>query len=128
MDPKRKVLVVEDEADVMAYLTALFEDNGFETLTAGDGIAGFNLAKSSRPDLITLDIAMPDQSGIRTYRQIKDDLELRPIPVIIITGIGDSLHTYFKKVPGFSRPEGFMNKPIDPTELIQMARRLLADA
>jgi len=58
MTDKKKILIVDDEPDVLTYLTALFQDNGYDTLTAEDGVKGFDLAKSEMPDLITLDITM----------------------------------------------------------------------
>jgi CheY-like chemotaxis protein len=125
MSRKKKILVVDDEQDVLIYLTALFQDNGYDVITAKDGIEGFDLAKKEKPDLITLDITMPDQSGVRTYRYYKGNDELRNIPVIIITAIGDSMRSFLKKLSGFPEPEGFMNKPIDEKTLLQMVSDLL---
>jgi len=127
MSEKKKILVVEDEEDVLTYLTTLFQDNGYETVSAIDGVQGFELARSEKPDLITLDIVIPDQSGVRTYRQYKEDPELKNIPVIIITAVGDSLRSFLKKLSGFSEPEGFMNKPIEPEKLLKMTSDLLSD-
>jgi CheY-like chemotaxis protein len=126
MSEKKTVLVVDDEQDVLTYLTALFEDNGYATITAMDGITAYKMAKSEKPDLITLDITMPDQSGVRTYRQYKDDPELKDIPVIIVTAIGDDMRSFLNKLKGFQKPEGFMNKPIEPKALMKMAADLLA--
>ncbi len=125
MSDKKKILVVDDEQDVLIYLTALFQDNGYEVITAKDGIEGFDLAKTEKPDLITLDITMPDQSGVRTYRYYKGNDELKEIPVIIITAIGDSMRSFLKKLSGFPEPEGFMNKPIDEKTLLKMVSDLL---
>lgn len=120
MEKKKKALVVDDEADVRAYLGALLEDSGFEVSMAEDGLQGIEVARNEKPDIITLDISMPDQSGVRTYRQLKTDDALKHIPVIIITGFSDKMRTYLKKLAGFPFPEGFMNKPIDPEELQKM--------
>ena len=125
MSNKKKILVVDDEQDVLIYLTALFQDNGYDVITAKDGIEGFDLAKTEKPDLITLDITMPDQSGVRTYRYYKGNDELTKIPVIIITAIGDSMRSFLKKLSGFPEPEGFMNKPIDEKTLLKMVSDLL---
>ena len=127
MSLKKKILVVDDEKDVLMYLAAIFQDNGYETVLAEDGIQAFEKAKTEKPDLISLDITMPDQSGVRTYRQYKEDPELKDIPVIIVTAIGDSMRSFLKKLSGFQEPEGFMNKPVDPDELIKMTKDLLAD-
>ncbi len=128
MSEKKKILVVDDEKDVLAYLTTLLEDNGYETISAEDGKKGFDIAKSEKPDLITLDITMPDQSGVRTYRYYKEDDELKDIPVIIVTAIGDEMRSFLKKLAGFPEPEGFMNKPIDAKELLKMISDLLTVA
>jgi len=125
MTAKKKILIVEDELDVMKYLQAIFEDEGYDTITAEDGLKGFETAQSEKPDLITLDLAMPNQSGVRTYRQFKEDDALKETPVVVITAVGDDMEQYFKKVPGFQRPEGFMNKPIDAEELVKMVEGLL---
>jgi len=126
MNDKKRVLVVDDEVDVRTYISTLFEDQGYEILTAENGKEGFELAKKEKPDLITLDIAMPSQSGMRTFRMFKDSEELKSIPVIIITGMGEDVSSFIKRLKGFSsQPEGFMGKPIDEEKLIKMASDLI---
>jgi len=125
MNDRKKILVVEDEEDVRTYITALFQDQGYEIITAENGKEGFELAKSEKPDLITLDIAMPSQSGMRTFRLFKDSEELKDIPVIIITGMGEDVNSFIKRLKGFSQPEGFMGKPIDKPKLIKMVSDLI---
>ncbi len=125
MTVKKKILIVEDEPDVSRYLQALFEDNGYDTLTALDGVEGYRLAKSGKPDLISLDIAMPNQSGVRTYRQYNKDPDLKHIPVIIVSAIGDDIKRFLNKLSGFEKPAGFMGKPIHEKKLIKMAADIL---
>jgi len=126
MAKKKRALVVDDEADVRAYLGALLEDVGFEVVTAEDGAQGIEAARKEKPDLITLDISMPEQSGVRTYRQLKTEESLKHIPVCIITGFSEKMSTYLKKLAGFPFPEGFLNKPIDPEELKKLAGDIAA--
>ena len=76
MNDNLKILVVDDEADAVNYLTALFQDNGYNTVTANDGKAGLEVAKTEKPDLITLDLSMPEESGVRAYRNVKSDPDL----------------------------------------------------
>ncbi|NOY69016.1 MAG: response regulator [Deltaproteobacteria bacterium] len=125
MADKKKILVVDDEADVLTYLTTLFEDNGYETVSAVDGVEGFNVAKKEMPDLISLDITMPNQSGVRTYRQYKEDADLKDVPVIVVTAAGDPMRRFLKKLHMFPEPEGFINKPIDEEALIKMVAELI---
>ena len=126
MSKKRKILVVEDEEDVLTYLTALFQDSGYDTLSAVNAVEALERARTGKPDLISLDIAMPDQSGLRTYRQYKKDDELKDIPVIIVTALGDSIRSFLKRLGGFPEPEGFMTKPIDKERLLKMVAELLS--
>jgi len=126
MAKKKRALVVDDEADVRAYLGALLEDIGFEVLMAEDGTKGIEAARKEMPDLITLDISMPEQSGVRTYRQLKSEEGLKHIPVCIITGFSEKMSTYLKKLSGFPFPEGFLNKPINPEELKKLAGDIAA--
>ena len=126
MNDKKRVLVVEDEVDVRTYISTLFQDQGYGILTAENGKEGFELAIKEKPDLITLDIAMPSQSGMRTFRMFKDSEELKSIPVIIITGMGEDVSSFINRLKGFSsKPEGFMGKPIDEEKLIKMVSDLI---
>jgi len=126
MSGKKKILVVDDEQDLLTFLSTLFRDNGYEAVTARDGVEGFRLAREERPDLITLDMTMPEQSGVRTYRDLKDDPELRSIPVVIVTAIGESMKDFLGKRRQIPEPEGFMTKPVDQEALLAIVARLLA--
>ena len=122
MDKKKLVLVVDDEEDILTYLGALLEDSGFEVVVARDGGHALKLVGERRPDLITLDINMPEHSGTRAYRQLKSDENLKKIPVFIITAF-DDMRVYLKKLVGFPFPEAFITKPVNPDEL----RMLIAE-
>ena len=88
---KKKILIIDDERSVVTYLETLLEDNGYETVSAEDGRIGFEKAKSEKPDLVCLDITMPQESGIRFYRNLKDDPELGSTPVVVVTAVtGDA--------------------------------------
>lgn len=126
MSENRKILIVDDENDVLVYLSTLFEDNGFETITAINGIEALQHAQDHKPGLITLDITMPEQSGIKTYRYLKKDPTLFHIPVIIITAIGEPIRSVLNEFAAFPEPEGILSKPIDKTELITLAEDLIS--
>ncbi|RJP67874.1 MAG: response regulator [Candidatus Abyssobacteria bacterium SURF_17] len=130
---KKKILVLDDEPDVVTYLVSLLEDNDYIVVSAMDGKAGMEKAKSEKPDLITLDISMPEKSGIRFYREIKADPELKKIPIVIVTGVsstqdagtGKDFERFLgtrKQVPP---PEGFIMKPIEEAELLGTVKKLL---
>jgi CheY-like chemotaxis protein len=133
MNLPKKILIVDDEPDVCVYLDRLFRENGYETSCARDGEeAGANLAKS-RPDLITLDLSMPNKSGVRFYRDLKSDESLRRIPVVLVTGVtgpGGAADTerFYQTRRHIPPPEGFVPKPVDPAEILALVERLLGGA
>lgn len=116
MDAKKLVLIVDDEDDICTYLAAFLEDNGFETAVAHDGFQAMEFIRKRKPDLITLDVTMPEQSGVKTYRQLKTDDNYKAIPIFMITGV-EMMKLYLHKLSGFPIPEAFITKPIDSAEL-----------
>jgi CheY-like chemotaxis protein len=127
MSAKKKILIIDDEQDVLAYFEAVFQDSGYDTVVARDGLEGFESAKSEKPDLIALDITMPGQSGLKTYYQFKKHPVLKEIPVIIITATDESYKNLLNELNGFSAPEVFFSKPIDPEELLKVVADILFD-
>jgi CheY-like chemotaxis protein len=127
MSETKRILIVEDEQDILAYFKAIFQDNGYDTVSAKDGIEGFELAKSEKPDLITLDITMPMQSGLKLYRQFKDHPELKNIPVIIITAHDDFLGIFIDDLKEYAPPESIFYKPIDPRRILKLIAEILSD-
>ncbi len=131
-DAKRKILIVEDEPDVASYLAALFEDNGYLTDIALSTQEGMKKAKASPPDLISLDMAMPERSGVSFYREIRDDPALSKVPVVVVTGVTgygrdpDGFRKFLSTRRRVPPPDGFIAKPIDRDRLLKVVRELLA--
>ncbi len=129
---RKKILVLDDEPNVVAYLETLLQDNGYDTVSAGDGREGMEKVRSEKPDLITLDISMPEESGVRFYRELKEDPELAGIPVVIVTGVtgyGYNPEDFQKFISSRKRippPDGFIAKPIDRDELLKGVTNLLS--
>jgi CheY-like chemotaxis protein len=129
---KKKILIVDDEQHVVTYLETLLQDNGFDTLSASDGKAAMERVKSERPDLVCLDITMPVQSGIRFYRDLKENPQFTSIPVIVVTAVtgfgGDP--EPFEKFLGSRKqvppPEGFFSKPIDRDKFLETVKKILS--
>jgi CheY-like chemotaxis protein len=119
-----KVLVVDDEDDILTFICTLLEDNGFATLKARTGVEAMTLVRSEHPDLVTLDITMPEQSGVKTYREIKDDPALKGTPVIIVTGVADDFQQFISSRKQVPPPDGYLSKPIDKEGLLAQARKL----
>lgn len=118
------ILVVDDDEDIRTFLLALFADHGAGLCEAADGDEALAMARSKRPDLITLDLSMPGRDGVSTFCELREDPDTREIPVCIVTG-----HPEFRKViyeRPVAAPEGFVTKPVDPDELVRTVRRILA--
>jgi CheY-like chemotaxis protein len=126
---KRKIAIIDDEPDIVTYLTSALQDNGFDVCSAANATEGFKLIRSQRPDLVCLDILMPEESGFSLYRKIKGESSLKDIRVLIISGLNmkQEMPRLLKKTgsfpPGFV-PDGYIEKPVDLPLLIETIQRL----
>ena len=122
----KKILVVDDEPDVVAYVSRFFEDHGLSVISASNGKEGFAKARAELPDVIILDIVMPKDTGVRMYRQLYEDAETRHIPVIMLTGISQE----FKRFIGTRRqvppPAGYFEKPADLSKMLDKIQENLS--
>ena len=124
MTDKKKILIVDDEPDVVRYLTVLLENNGFATVGASDGREGFEKAESEHPDLVVLDISMPKESGIKMFRNLHDTKELSKIPVIMLTGVSREFERFISTRKLVDPPAAYFEKPVNDDELVTKSREL----
>jgi CheY-like chemotaxis protein len=131
-EAKKTVLIVDDEPDVVTYLETLLSDNGYKTVSAVNGKDAMDKVLKEKPDLVTLDISMPEASGARFYKDMKQSATLSAIPIVIITAItgmdGDP-YAYKKFLDGLHsvpHPDGFLPKPIDRDELVKTVAALVS--
>ncbi len=120
----KTVLVVDDEPDVVTFISTLLGDAGYRVVTAENGEQARERVAQSPPDLITLDITMPEKSGVRFYREMKQGLDTRHIPIIIVTGVADEFEGFISSRRQVPPPEGYIHKPIDRDALLAKAREL----
>ena len=116
---KQHVLVVDDEKDIVEFLTELLEDNGYRVSSANDGIEAMEAVSEEKPDLILLDLQMPEETGTGFYRKLQHKKEFKGIPVIVISGLAGSYVAVSKSVPVIEKP---------PTEesVLEEVRKALA--
>jgi len=123
---KKTVLVVDDEKDVVTYLSAALKSAGFKVITAGDGFEALEMVKLKDPDLISLDLVMPKRSGARFYRELVKNKKWAKIPVLIVTGHArDDLGKADLKNLVMSGPGIYLEKPVKPENYIASVKRLL---
>ena len=132
MDGKgRSVLVVDDEMHLRIFISAVFETSGFTVRSARDGAHGLALAQQERPDLITLDLMMPGEGGIRMYRALKADPQLRDVPVMVVSAVADATFRHTLSTVSAGQPEAlpppqaYVEKPPTAQTLLAAAARAL---
>lgn len=127
----KNVLVVDDEMDVRAFISTLLESNGYRPRMAENGEQGMEKVREKRPDLITLDVMMPKESGIKMYRDIKTNPDFAGVPVLIISGLAKKTFLHSQKVldkfkdQQVPAPDGYIEKPPEPEELLAEIKRIL---
>ena len=120
----KQVLIVEDNELNMKLFNDLLEANGYGTIQTRSGVEAVELARTHRPDLILMDIQLPEVSGQEVIRWLKDDSELKSIPVIAITAFamkGDE-----EKIRQ-SGCEAYLSKPISVVKFLETIRNYLPD-
>jgi CheY-like chemotaxis protein len=119
-----RLLVVDDEADIVEYLCTVLEDNGFEAGGELDPARVIARVRQQRPDAVILDILMPGQTGASLYRTLREDPATADIPVIIVTGV--SRTEGFPAGPGgLPPPDGYLEKPIVVPRLVEAVHDVL---
>jgi CheY-like chemotaxis protein len=125
----KKILIVDDEADQIDYAAVLLEENGYITVSAMDGKEGMKKAKAEKPDLIFLDILMPERGGIGMYLDLKQNDETKNIPVVIVTAVARGGHfdeTIITQGGTLPPPAGLLEKPMNPDAVLKLIRDLLS--
>ena len=123
MAEAKRILVIEDEAEMIDLTRIVLEREGYEVLGAVGGARGLEMIRQEKPDLILLDLMMPDIGGWEVYRQVKADQELAQIPVIVVTAKAQSID----KVLGLqvAKVDDYITKPFGPKELLESIDRVL---
>jgi len=121
----KKIMIVEDEEDIRVYLETLLQENGFETATAFDGLKASDKIKEYNPDLVLLDIIMPNETGVKFYRGLKKSDEYKDIPVVICSGATSYKELFELDRTALPKPFAFVEKPIDRKELLSQVSKAL---
>jgi CheY-like chemotaxis protein len=125
-DDAKTILVVDDEPDARDFFTTVLEDQGYTVVIARDGSEALEALEASVPDLVTLDITMPEKSGVAVYRKLKEDDRYDGIPVIIITGVSDDFKQFISTRRQVPPPDGYIAKPVEPGDLVAKVEELLS--
>jgi len=123
----KTILVVDDEPDIRKFLKVALVEAGFNVITAGDGFEALEMIKRQIPDLISMDLVMPEKSGVAFYRDLIKNKKWSQIPVIIVTGHArDEVGRADLRELTVSGPGIYLEKPVDPREYVASVRQVLA--
>lgn len=121
-----RILCIEDEPDMIELIDLILSRQGFDVIGANGGIEGARMIREEMPDLILLDIMMPDLDGWEVYQQIKADEKTRNIPVIVVTAKAQNID----KVLGLhiAKVDDYISKPFTPDDLLKSVEKVLTKA
>lgn len=120
--PKYKILIVDDEPDIVETLSFMLQARNFDVVTASDGLEALSKVKSERPDLVLLDIMMPGMDGYDVCVKLKTDKETKNIPVVMLTARGENEAVIRAHKSGAN---DYIVKPFTLPTLVNKLNRLL---
>ncbi|MBN3039609.1 MAG: response regulator [Candidatus Omnitrophica bacterium] len=120
---RKRIVVVEDEADVAKMIKFVLEKKGFEVFIASDGLKGYESVRDNLPDLILLDLCLPGLNGIELSQKLNQEQKLKSIPILLLTASADNINKKAQE----SRASDFLLKPFDYLELIKKVKSLVGD-
>ena len=130
MADEKLILVVDDDPDLVEAISMKLESRNYRVAKAYDGVEAWDKIKEERPELIILDVMMPKEGGLQIYRDLKQDRDLKHVPVIMLSTIDRK--TFLRYQRGYrSRmgwdlpdPGAYLEKPLEAEELIELVRTL----
>ena len=123
MTEAKKILVAEDDEVTRQLMCMTLERQGYDVVTAEDGIQAYDFALIQRPDLIITDVSMPGADGAHFVRRVRDTEEIAATPIIVTTGFGTGSATFTLTIGA----DAYEPKPVDPESLLATVRRLLSE-
>ena len=127
----RKALVVDDESDARAFVSTILKKDGWEVAEADNGTTGLEKAKVLRPELIVLDVQMPEKDGFLMFTDLLKDPDTRDCKVIMLTGVADKVGIRFsgEEMGEFmgKEPDAYVEKPVDPEAFKRVVHRVMGE-
>lgn len=116
------IVVAEDNPDQRALYVALLSGVGYRVLEAADGSEAVDVVRRERPGLVLMDVTMPGTSGWNAVRTLKEDVETRDIPIIVVTGLASAWDRDASMASGCDE---YLAKPVSPVRLIEEVKKFL---
>ncbi len=124
---KKRILLVDDDADFTEATKLLLESRYYEVTVAHDGKEGLKKAQTEEPNMIILDVMMPEMDGYEVCAKLKSDPKYRHIPILLLTAVGESIPTtsYTKEMGMKIEADDYVPKPIEPMEIVDRVEKLV---
>lgn len=125
-----KILIVDDDPDLVEAVTMILESKDYDVIAAYGGIEGLEKAKTEEPDLIVLDVMMPDKDGYAVCKELKADPKHGKIPILLLTAVVSKIPTtrYTQQMGLETEADDYVDKPVEPAELVRRIEVLLGKA
>jgi len=123
----KKILLIDDDPDLVNAVRMILESKNYKVAAAFGGVEGLEKAKTENPDLIVLDVMMPDKDGYTVCKELKSDPRLRRIPVILLTAVVSHISTtrFTQQMGMETEADDYMDKPVEPDVLVKRIETLL---
>jgi two-component system, OmpR family, alkaline phosphatase synthesis response regulator PhoP len=124
----KKILIIDDDPDLVEATSMILKSRHYDVIAAYGGVEGLEKAKAENPDLIVLDVMMPDKDGYTLCKELKADPALNAIPVLLLTAVVSHISTtrYSHQMGMETEADDYMDKPVDPAELVKRIEVLLS--
>ena len=124
----KKILIVDDDPDLVEAVSTILESKGYAVAKAYGGVEGLEKVKAEKPDLIVLDVMMPDKDGYEVCKELKADAAYRSIPILLLTAVVSNIPTtkYTQQMGKETEADDYVDKPVEPEELVRRVETLIA--
>jgi two-component system alkaline phosphatase synthesis response regulator PhoP len=123
----KKILLVDDDADFVEATKIILENKSYDVAVAYDGKAGLRKVETEQPNLIILDVMMPEIDGYEVCAKLKSDPRYGHIPILLLTAVGEAISkTKYTKEMGMKiEADDYIPKPVEPMELVERVEKLI---
>ncbi len=124
----RKILIVDDDSDFVDAVATILKSKKFEVVAAYDGKEGIEKVKTERPNLVVLDVMMPEKDGYTVCRELKSDPQWSHIPILLLTAVASHVPTtrYTQQMGLETEADDYIDKPVEPDVLVKRVETLLS--
>jgi len=129
-EKRQKVLLIDDDPDFCEAIQTILSDKGFQVITSHTGEDGIHLAETENPDIVLLDVVLPEMDGFAACKYLKENIKTEPIPIVMLTSIGSRLTEpdYAKAIAVTHHADDYLEKPVASSVILKVIRSYIGPA